>query len=184
MGWVTTRRAALPFINVIRILLSCEADTWHSSLAWQLPGCVTLDKSPRAHSKSGGNNSCPTDCTGPAWWLSGKEPACQWTRHRFDPWIRIPGEGNGNPLQYSCLGNPNDRGAWWAIVHGAAKELAMTEWLNNNDWPHRMDAIYKGAFWKLKSTMWLNWTNIEHVPWIRHYENVRHCYYSTNSSSV
>ena len=32
-----------------------------------------------------------------------------------------PGGGNGNPLQYSCLGNPTDRGAWWATVHGAAK---------------------------------------------------------------
>ena len=31
---------------------------------------------------------------------------------------RSPGEGNGNPLQYSCLGNSMDRGAWWAIVHG------------------------------------------------------------------
>ena len=34
---------------------------------------------------------------------------------------RSPGVGNGNPLQYSCLGNPMDRGAWWAIVHGVAK---------------------------------------------------------------
>ena len=32
-----------------------------------------------------------------------------------------PGEGNGNPLQYSCLGNPIDGGAWWATVHGVAK---------------------------------------------------------------
>ena len=31
---------------------------------------------------------------------------------------RSPGEGNGNPLQYSCLGNPMDRGTWWATVHG------------------------------------------------------------------
>ena len=31
---------------------------------------------------------------------------------------RSPGEGNGNPLQYSCLENPMDRGAWWATVHG------------------------------------------------------------------
>ena len=30
---------------------------------------------------------------------------------------RSPGEGNGNPLQYSCLGNPMDRGTWWATVH-------------------------------------------------------------------
>ena len=32
-----------------------------------------------------------------------------------------PGEGNGNPLQYSCLENPKDGGAWWATVHGVAK---------------------------------------------------------------
>ena len=34
---------------------------------------------------------------------------------------RSPGEGNGNPLQYSCLGNPTDRGAWWATVRGVTK---------------------------------------------------------------
>ena len=34
---------------------------------------------------------------------------------------RSPGEGNDIPHQYSCLGNPRDRGAWWAIVHGVAK---------------------------------------------------------------
>ena len=34
---------------------------------------------------------------------------------------RSPGEGNGNPLQYSCLENPMDRGAWQATVHAAAK---------------------------------------------------------------
>ena len=33
-------------------------------------------------------------------------------------WGRPPGEGNGNPLQYSYLGNSMDRGAWWATVHG------------------------------------------------------------------
>ena len=34
---------------------------------------------------------------------------------------RSPGEGHGNPLQYSCLGNPMDRGDWWTTVHGVAK---------------------------------------------------------------
>ena len=34
---------------------------------------------------------------------------------------RSPGKGNGCPLQYSCLGNPMDRGAWWAVVHGVTK---------------------------------------------------------------
>ena len=44
---------------------------------------------------------------------------------------RSPGEGNGNPLRYSCLGNPMNRGAWRATVHGAA-ELDTTLQLNNN----------------------------------------------------
>ena len=39
---------------------------------------------------------------------------------------RSPGVGNGNPLQYSCLGNPMDRGAWWATVPGLTEELDMT----------------------------------------------------------
>ena len=46
-------------------------------------------------------------------WLSGKEPACQ-----AGDTDSVPGEGNGNPLQYSCLENPTDRGAWQATVHG------------------------------------------------------------------
>ena len=40
---------------------------------------------------------------------------------------RSPGEGNGYPLQHSCLGNSMDRGAWRATVHGVMKELDMTE---------------------------------------------------------
>ena len=46
---------------------------------------------------------------------------------------RFPGEGNGSHLQYSCPENPMDRGAWWATVHGVAKELNTTERLNNNN---------------------------------------------------
>ena len=40
---------------------------------------------------------------------------------------RSPREGNGNPLQYSCLRNPMDRGAWWATVHEVAKSQDTTE---------------------------------------------------------
>ena len=42
---------------------------------------------------------------------------------------RSPGGGNGNPLHYSCLGNPMDRGVWRAIVHGVAKDSDMTQQL-------------------------------------------------------
>ena len=52
----------------------------------------------------------------------GKASAC----NAGDPgsipgWGRSPGEGNGNPVQYSCLENPTDGGAWWATVHGVTK---------------------------------------------------------------
>ena len=59
---------------------------------------------------------------------SGKEPTCQLRKggdSRDTGLIpgsgRSPGGGHGNPLQYSCLENPMDRGAWWATVHGVAK---------------------------------------------------------------
>ena len=45
---------------------------------------------------------------------------------------RPPGEGNGNPLQYSCLENPKDRGAWETTVHGVTKEVDTTRQLKNN----------------------------------------------------
>ena len=47
---------------------------------------------------------------------------------------RSTGGGNGNPLQYSCLRNRMDRGAWWATVHGVSKELEMTEHARSQ-WP-------------------------------------------------
>ena len=58
-------------------------------------------------------------------------PAMQETWGSIPGLGRSPGEGNGNPLQYSCLGNPMDRGAWQATVHGTAKELDVTKLQNN-----------------------------------------------------
>ena len=53
---------------------------------------------------------------------SGKESVCQAGDSGSIPESgRSPGEGNGNPLHYSCLDNPMDRGAWRATVHGVSK---------------------------------------------------------------
>ena len=56
---------------------------------------------------------------------SGKEPVCQCRRHRdvgsIPGSVRSHGEGNGNPLQYSCLGNLIDSGVWRAAVHGVKR---------------------------------------------------------------
>ena len=52
----------------------------------------------------------------------GKDSSCNAGDPSSIPGLgRSPGEGNGNPLQYSCLENPTDGGAWWAAVHGAAE---------------------------------------------------------------
>ena len=52
----------------------------------------------------------------------GKESICRAGDMGLIPGSgRSPGKGNGNPLQYSCLGNCMDRGAWWAIVHGVTR---------------------------------------------------------------
>ena len=54
--------------------------------------------------------------------LSGKKSACRAGDTGFILELgRSPGEGNGNPLQYSCLGNPMDRGDWRAMVHGVIR---------------------------------------------------------------
>ena len=56
---------------------------------------------------------------------SGKESACKCRSMRCEDSVpgcgRSPGEGNGHPLQYSCLENPTDRGDWWATVHGSQR---------------------------------------------------------------
>ena len=53
--------------------------------------------------------------------ISVKEPVCQCRRPKRRGWGRSPGGGHGNPFQYSSLGNPMDRGAWQATVHGVTK---------------------------------------------------------------
>ena len=60
------------------------------------------------------------------WWLHGKTSTCSARDTGLIPgWRRSPGEGNGNLLQYSCLGNPTDRGAWQVTVHGVTKKSDM-----------------------------------------------------------
>ena len=54
--------------------------------------------------------------------LTGKESTCHGEGPGSIPELgKSPGEGNGNSLLYSCLEDPMDRGAWWAVVHGVTK---------------------------------------------------------------
>ena len=103
----------------------------------------------RFESGSGSTSSAFNCCISPGLYPSLKGPGTGFPGGSVvknppvvqDTWVRSldqedsPGGGNGSPLQYSCLGNPMDRGAWWATVHGVAKELDTTEQLNNNKIP-------------------------------------------------
>ena len=63
--------------------------------------------------------------------LVGQEPTCSAGETGdvglIPGWGRSPGEGHGNPLQYSCLDNPMGRGAWWATVHGVTSQTQLKQ---------------------------------------------------------
>ena len=61
---------------------------------------------------------------------------------------KAPGGGNGNPLQYSCLENPMDRGDCWATVHGGHKKSEMTDWLSVHTHTHNSIPWEKTQFKK------------------------------------
>ena len=106
-------------------------------------------------------------------WLRGKDSACNAGDAGSIPGSgRSPGEGNGNPLQYSCLGNPMDRGAWWATVHGVTgRESNTTYQLNNKDNMNRRPVRRAGQGARSRGvpglgscvTCWLLW-NVGGLP--------------------
>ena len=63
---------------------------------------------------------------------SGKEPTCLYRRFKRHRLWRSLQEGNGNPLRYSCLENPMDRGAWWATVHSVANNQTWLKWVSTH----------------------------------------------------
>ena len=84
------------------------------------------------------------------WWLSGKDPTCQAGDTGLIPeWGRSPGEGNGSPLKYSCLGNPHEQRSLGATVHRVAKESDMTYQLNNNNLAFSPHILHSTTFSKI-----------------------------------
>ena len=118
------------------------------------------------------------------WWLSGKESFCQCRRHGFNPWLgRSPGEGNGNPLQFSYLGSPMDRGGWKAAVHGVAKESNTAYWLNNKYrmlWEHNhvsfQHSLYKYLTRELIYIK-INFSKEKSCPLFKHKMNICQSFY-------
>ena len=80
-----------------------------------------------------------THCSTLAWKIPWTEEpvvlqSMGWLRvgHDWVPSLSRIGEGNGNPLQCSCLENPRDRGVWWAAVYGVAQSQTWLKWLSSN----------------------------------------------------
>jgi len=67
-----------------------------------------------------------------AWWAAVYGVAQSWTGLKRLSMHACVGEGNGNPLQCSCLENPRDRGAWWAAVYGVAQSRAQLKRLSSS----------------------------------------------------
>ena len=82
-------------------------------------------------------------------WYSGKESACQRRgRQRWGSilgWGRSLGKGNGNPLQYSCLGNPTDRRAWQAMVPGVPR--VRLNWATRHKHTHAHTDVFGNGWW-------------------------------------
>ena len=87
-----------------------------------------------------------------SWWFSGKESACSAGGAGSIPRSgRSPRGGSSNPLQYSCLENPMDRGDWQATVHGVAKsQTRLSNWSWVSWWHH----IYPVIKPKIRYHLW------------------------------
>ena len=93
--------------------------TQSSVLAWRIPGT----------GEPGGLLSLGSLRVGHDW-SDLAAAAAEWLHFHF--LLSCIGEGNGNPLQCSCLENPRDRGAWWAAVYGVAQSWTWLKWLSSS----------------------------------------------------
>ena len=103
-----------------------KSGQWPNS--WKSASCLPKQLEHSSHSLAYEITHAYKSWQGLSRWFSGKESVCNAGNPGLIPGSgRSPGTRNGNPLQYSCLKNPMDRGTWWATDHGIAKELDTTE---------------------------------------------------------
>ena len=75
----------------------------------------------------------------------------EWLHFHFS--LSCIGEGNGNPLQCSCLENPRAGGAWWAAIYGVAQSRARLKWLSSSSSSRKNKGV-RGAWWFMWETSW------------------------------
>ena len=74
---------------------------------------------------------------------------------------RSPGGGHGNPLQYSCLKNPMDRGVWWATVHGVTKSQTGLKRLSTHTHTHTHTHSDQDSGWFLSRAVDVSWVDAQ-----------------------
>ena len=79
----------------------------------------------------------------------GREESDMTERLHFDLSLSCIGEGNGNPLQYSCLENPRDGGALWAAVYGVAQSWTRLKWLSSSSGSKAIIIIFVNIYWTI-----------------------------------
>ena len=107
--------------------------------------------------------------------LVGYSPWGRWEsdtteRLHFDFSLLCLGEGNGNPLQCSCLENPRDWGAWWAAVCGVAQSRTRLKWLSSSSRMLIIFAFYRSPFsvlLGLRTLVWFTYSFFSYVNLIR-----------------
>ena len=101
-----------------------------SAIAWRIPWREEPGRLQSIGSQRVGHDSVtksPIYIYRLLWCLKSVGICLQWGKPRSNPWSgRYPGVGNDSPLQYSCLEDPLDKGAWWATVHRVAKSRILS----------------------------------------------------------
>ena len=76
----------------------------------------------------------------------GREELDTTERHHFHFSLSCIGEGNGNPLQWSCLENPRDGGAWWAAAYGVIQSRTWLKWLSSSSRSYNMSYVFAFSY--------------------------------------
>ena len=130
VGLILFPRKILPSKNISSSYLyerDRQAGNWHFTLLYNYPWRR------RGHPTPGllpGKSHGWRSLVGCSPWGRKESDTTEWLPFHFS--LSCIGEGNGNPLQYSCLENPRDGGAWWAAVYGVAQSQTQLKWLSSS----------------------------------------------------
>ena len=129
-------------------------------------------------------------------WGRWELDATQWLHFHFS--LLCIGEGNGNPLQCSCLENPRDSGAWWAAVYGVAQSRTRLKQLSSQILPSRLHFCSSHSFWARIASPDPSWKlqfplliqrlitfyHIQSLPWISRHREWTHSSPSNSGSKL